>query len=79
MEEVMMNKDRRLCIKCKINMLRLYIRRMTNGKSQWIPIGYICSRCESTIISIPEEFKIAKEESSGAGKRRIYAVIENPS
>jgi alanyl-tRNA synthetase len=39
----------------------------------------VCGGPHVTNTGILGKFKITKKESSGAGKRRIYAVIENPS
>jgi hypothetical protein len=46
----MTNKENRMCTKCKGEMRRAYIRKMTQWKSKWIPIGYYCQDCGDIIL-----------------------------
>jgi hypothetical protein len=55
----MTNKENKMCTKCKGEMRRAYIRKMTQWKSKWIPIGYYCQDCGDIIL---EPIQIQKND-----------------
>jgi hypothetical protein len=51
-----MNKEKIKCTDCLNELRRTYIRRMEQGQSRWIPIGYFCPICCKIIIEYPATF-----------------------